>query len=196
MEDIKQCPKANCPYLYADGFPSPRLISCALCKTNFCSSCREVHSYSKITCQQYQIELQQLLDEQEKATESWKVSYAKPCPKCKSPIQKNGGCDHMVCYNCKYEFCYQCLSKYYDGHLREVHGPLSRRHNITRAVQSRNINFNDNLQNSNFQPAHTNFNTNHQHNIDINANYQPNLNINTHLQPHHIHNFNTGAVMS
>lgn len=27
-------------------------------------------------------------------------------------IQKNGGCPHMVCFKCKYEFCWTCMGHY------------------------------------------------------------------------------------
>jgi len=37
------------------------------------------------------------------------LKNAKNCPKCHVPIDKNGGCMHMTCKNCKYEFCWICL---------------------------------------------------------------------------------------
>ncbi|XP_059475498.1 ankyrin repeat and IBR domain-containing protein 1-like [Neocloeon triangulifer] len=39
----------------------------------------------------------------------WLVTNSKPCPNCKSPIQKNEGCNHMKCSKCKFDFCWVCL---------------------------------------------------------------------------------------
>ena len=34
------------------------------------------------------------------------------CPKCNVCIEKNGGCNHMHCCKCKYDFCWICLGGY------------------------------------------------------------------------------------
>ena len=36
----------------------------------------------------------------------------KRCPKCKYPIEKNGGCPHMSCGMCGTSFCWQCLGEW------------------------------------------------------------------------------------
>ena len=43
-------------------------------------------------------------------TYNWLVANTKPCPKCQTSIEKNGGCNHMTCKNtsCKWEFCWVC----------------------------------------------------------------------------------------
>ena len=42
-------------------------------------------------------------------TANWIGANTKECPKCKAQIEKNGGCNHMWCGKCKYEFCWLCL---------------------------------------------------------------------------------------
>jgi len=42
--------------------------------------------------------------------EEWISRHAKKCPRCGCPTQKNGGCMHMKCSNCKYEYCWRCLN--------------------------------------------------------------------------------------
>lgn len=33
----------------------------------------------------------------------------KKCPGCKVNIEKNEGCNHMTCRQCKHEFCWICF---------------------------------------------------------------------------------------
>lgn len=47
-------------------------------------------------------------------SETYKNHYSpfwQECPKCHVTIEKDGGCNHMVCrnQNCKAEFCWVCL---------------------------------------------------------------------------------------
>eukprot|EP00931_Biecheleriopsis_adriatica_P033100 TRINITY_DN19232_c0_g1_i2.p1 TRINITY_DN19232_c0_g1~~TRINITY_DN19232_c0_g1_i2.p1 ORF type:complete len:546 (-),score=44.36 TRINITY_DN19232_c0_g1_i2:14-1612(-) len=35
----------------------------------------------------------------------------KPCPNCQFQTEKNGGCNHMTCYNCKCDWCWICGEK-------------------------------------------------------------------------------------
>jgi len=46
----------------------------------------------------------------EVAQRLWIKANTRPCPKCKAPIEKNDGCNHMICSNrnCRHEFCWIC----------------------------------------------------------------------------------------
>jgi ariadne-1 len=46
----------------------------------------------------------------------------RPCPKCKAPVLKDGGCNHITCSVCMFHFCWQCLSKFGDGPLGGLDG--------------------------------------------------------------------------
>ena len=41
----------------------------------------------------------------------WIYLNTKMCPKCRKPIEKNQGCNHMRCNpgGCGYEFCWLCM---------------------------------------------------------------------------------------
>ena len=38
--------------------------------------------------------------------------HTKKCPKCNINVEKNGGCMHMTCVNCKYDFCWMCREEW------------------------------------------------------------------------------------
>jgi hypothetical protein len=42
--------------------------------------------------------------DENKASELWKRGMTRPCPKCKVPIQKNGGCPIVKCTSCRSKF--------------------------------------------------------------------------------------------
>lgn len=42
-------------------------------------------------------------------TVNWIEANTQNCPKCSSLIEKNGGCNHMVCQHCQFQFCWICL---------------------------------------------------------------------------------------
>lgn len=55
----------------------------------------------------------------------WILKNTKACPKCQVNIQKNGGCMHMTCGKCRYEFCWICMGLWSHRHQcnrdNEVH---------------------------------------------------------------------------
>ena len=50
----------------------------------------------------------------------WKKGKViKQCPRCKFYTEKNEGCNHMTCAECKYMWCWLCLGEYTENHYRE-----------------------------------------------------------------------------
>ena len=49
-------------------------------------------------------------------TERWLRTFTKPCIKCKTPIEKDEGCNHMRCQSCDTHFCWVCMQPW------EIHG--------------------------------------------------------------------------
>ena len=48
-------------------------------------------------------------------SDAWKDEHTKPCPSCFAPILRSGGCSHMTCSACEYQFCWICRGKYQPG---------------------------------------------------------------------------------
>ncbi|KAJ4987456.1 E3 ubiquitin-protein ligase dbl4 [Stagonosporopsis vannaccii] len=75
--------------------------TCPYCNHDLCLSCtRPWHSGSCNSIKRR---------EDKESEKVIKNMGAKPCPKCGINIEKQGGCDHMRCRNCRHNFCWECL---------------------------------------------------------------------------------------
>ncbi|KAL4426926.1 hypothetical protein ABPG74_012926 [Tetrahymena malaccensis] len=118
-----KCPSLNCDmvqkFIYTNQLQTAsqvkekvqRNVDCSSCFQSYCNICKQ-QSHLPLTCSQFN-ELGQSLQ----LDNTWILKNTKNCPECFSSIEKNQGCSHMICFCCKYEFCWECLDKYVYGHL-------------------------------------------------------------------------------
>lgn len=76
-----------------------------LCGNSFCFTCKE-EAHRPVDCETVRAWLIKNSAESENMT--WILANTKPCPKCTRPIEKNQGCMHMTCSQCRHEFCWLC----------------------------------------------------------------------------------------
>jgi len=94
---------SNSNGIYSD---SDQVVAhCDSCFTDFCIKCGE-EPHAPLTCTS--LETWKEKCENESETANWILANTKACPKCRSRIEKNQGCNHMTCQKCKHEFCWIC----------------------------------------------------------------------------------------
>ena len=118
---MKWCPSPGCDK--AIYYPELTAVDVFCeCGHAFCFYCEE-EAHVPIECYYLQMFIQKMKQGEEgginNSTDLWVKVNSKNCPKCKSPIEKNQGCMHMTCYNCKYEFCWLCMGDY-RNHSKET----------------------------------------------------------------------------
>ncbi|BFZ56927.1 hypothetical protein PYCC9005_003977 [Savitreella phatthalungensis] len=111
-DTIRWCPAPECdnavrcsvvqPAQLAQTIPS---VTCAAGHM-FCFGCG-LDEHQPCLCSIVKIWLKKCADDSE--TSNWISAHTKECPKCSSTIEKNGGCNHMTCRKCRYEFCWVCM---------------------------------------------------------------------------------------
>jgi len=112
-----RCPGADCDRVAANG-PADGcceganvdggcalVAKCTGCSTVFCFRCGEGPHVDQNECTAATPSL--------KNTNQQRI---KSCPKCSVQIEKNGGCNHMTCRQCRHEFCWICLGDYNGEH--------------------------------------------------------------------------------
>ncbi|XP_065894748.1 E3 ubiquitin-protein ligase parkin-like [Dysidea avara] len=115
------CPQPKC----SNGMipePGERRVECNACKHVFCADCK--NPYHSGNCSSAPAADQQTnqasgssrFDSIDGRQARWVDANkqcinntTKNCPRCKSAIEKNGGCNHVTCLICKFEFCWPCL---------------------------------------------------------------------------------------
>jgi len=106
---VKWCTNAEgCIYACEYQGVDPCEIRCA-CAFVWCWACgEEAHRPADCkTVNQWNIK-----NSAESENISWIRANTKRCPKCHKPIEKNQGCNHMICSKaggCGHEFCWLCL---------------------------------------------------------------------------------------
>jgi IBR domain, a half RING-finger domain len=107
------CPNKSCRQVFdwiadstLEDCPMRVKLTCPFCSTSFCAACR-VPWHDGITCeasrwkQAGDPELRKLAEQMK-----WK-----PCPDCSVLIEKQDGCDRVICL-CECAFCYACGTRY------------------------------------------------------------------------------------
>ena len=98
MDDFRWCPR--CPF---GGFVGCKEAECLNCGYSFCAECLGP-SHGGQDCANFYKESNE--------SRKWIKENAKQCPNCKALVYKDGGCSHIRCLRCNYEFCWICLGPY------------------------------------------------------------------------------------
>ncbi|TFB03786.1 ATP-dependent RNA helicase [Trichoderma ghanense] len=119
--EFRYCPTPDCGYIYRVSSEA-RTQNCSNCLRPTCSACHEPHvgmscaEHRDIKTGGYQA-----------FTKLKKELGIKDCPKCKTPLEKISGCNHMTCIACDAHICWVCLMTFPKGesvyeHMRKLHG--------------------------------------------------------------------------
>ena len=113
-KDIKLCPNQECN-------KSVRVLGSKTCEIKctcgyfFCFNCLQ-EAHKPCDCEMVKIWLNYTKIRDNGIDLIWIKNNTKECPKCKSPIEKNHGCNHMICRRsaggCGYEFCWVCMGSW------------------------------------------------------------------------------------
>ncbi|KAM7255833.1 hypothetical protein ACFE04_011574 [Oxalis oulophora] len=106
-KNTKWCPAPGCDFAlqFELGGVGGTDVSC-VCSHSFCWICAG-DAHRPVGCDS--VRKWVALNKSEGFTMDWILVNTRPCPKCKQPIEKNGGCMRMTCKPpCGYQFCWLC----------------------------------------------------------------------------------------
>jgi hypothetical protein len=91
-----------------EGATMNKTVQCVNCHRLTCFT-HKCPWHDGMTCEEYDMSLTNGVLH---ADHHWINEHTKKCPQCDYNIEKNRGCDHMTCFKCKHEFCWECLAPY------------------------------------------------------------------------------------
>lgn len=94
---LRFCPGKDCGMVVKAPLSYPRSVRCN-CGSVFCFRCGE-EAHEPSSCAELSMWKEKCQNESE--TANWILANTKQCPKCKTRIEKNQGCNHMTCRQCK-----------------------------------------------------------------------------------------------
>lgn len=98
------CPGPDCHMVAYSINPCPKVpISCS-CKTLYCFQCRAI-PHQPASCRDFESWNRTVGS----SSQLWISRHSRYCPSCKIPIEKNLGCNHMICTMCNTHFCWICM---------------------------------------------------------------------------------------
>nr|XP_023028452.1 potential E3 ubiquitin-protein ligase ariadne-1-like [Leptinotarsa decemlineata] len=104
---LRWCPSPDCSNAIKVQHVEALRVTCK-CNHTFCFACGE-NWHDPVKCHLLKKWIKKCDDDSE--TSNWIAANTKECPRCNVTIEKDGGCNHMVCknQNCKADFCWVCL---------------------------------------------------------------------------------------
>jgi len=102
---LRWCPMPDCGHAVKVSYYDCKPVTCG-CSHVFCFACGE-NWHDPVKCQWLKKWIKKCDDDSE--TSNWIAANTKECPKCRATIEKDGGCNHMVCKKCRFDFCWVCL---------------------------------------------------------------------------------------
>ena len=106
-----------------------RKFTCGDCNEDYCVLCkrkwtRGQYKHDQMSCEKYVGKFNNWTKEQlalQRKTEEHFARFSRgnqkkyiTCSRCNSTIERNGGCSHMTCSNCRFEFCWKCGKQFPD----------------------------------------------------------------------------------
>ena len=103
--NVKFCPIPDCDSYVRRSNEKEKYVTCEN-GHNFCFICNKNWHGKKLCSEQI-----------DKDFKKWKKDkIVKRCPKCRMWTEKNHGCNHMTCAECKHQWCWLCMRDYQPGH--------------------------------------------------------------------------------
>lgn len=122
--EFRYCPTPDCQVIYRPG-EKGTILQCPSCLSRICAACH-VEFHEGLTCEEYHENTSGGLDSFNK----WRLEHnVKPCPNCRTNIEKIDGCNHMTC-RCGAHICWVCMKSFSNAdaaegvyqHMTKAHG--------------------------------------------------------------------------